>query len=139
MGTKILLSSIATIIGLAIYYAVPAQSRNGYAYGGEPDWRASRPVAVYGYFRGREDRDEDEDEDDVRGYYFHEHYRPNEGRITVVIGNGRYGYYEGKDYGRPPGWDHGRKRGWRGCDLPPGQAKKYGCGDNYVFRISAGR
>jgi hypothetical protein len=23
---------------------------------------------------------------------------------------------------------HGEKRGWRGCNLPPGQAKRYGCG-----------
>jgi len=29
--------------------------------------------------------------------------------------------------GRPPGWDHGRKTGWGNCDVPPGQAKKYGC------------
>jgi hypothetical protein len=137
MGTKILLSSIATIIGLAIYYAAPAQSRNGYFYRGERDWRASPPVAIYSYSRGREDRDEDED--DVRGYYFHEPYRPNRGRVTVVIGDRRYGYYEAHDYGRSPDWERGRKRGWRGCNLPPGQAKKYGCGDNVVFRISAGR
>jgi hypothetical protein len=29
--------------------------------------------------------------------------------------------------GRPPGWSKGRKTGWGNCDLPPGQAKKYGC------------
>ncbi len=29
--------------------------------------------------------------------------------------------------GRPPGWDRGKKTGWGDCDLPPGQAKKYGC------------
>ncbi|HJY84358.1 MAG TPA: hypothetical protein VKK81_25160 [Candidatus Binatia bacterium] len=29
--------------------------------------------------------------------------------------------------GRPPGWNHGRKTGWGNCDVPPGQAKKYGC------------
>lgn len=28
---------------------------------------------------------------------------------------------------RPHGWNRGRKVGWRGCDLPPGLAKKYGC------------
>lgn len=28
---------------------------------------------------------------------------------------------------RPPGWSHGRKTGWGDCDVPPGQAKKYGC------------
>jgi hypothetical protein len=35
--------------------------------------------------------------------------------------------------GRPPGWDSGRKVGWGNCDLPPGQAKKYGC-SGFVFR-----
>ncbi len=30
---------------------------------------------------------------------------------------------------RPPGWDHGRKTGWSNCDVPPGQARRNGCGD----------
>ncbi len=29
---------------------------------------------------------------------------------------------------QPPGWSHGRKTGWGDCNVPPGQAKKYGCG-----------
>ena len=29
---------------------------------------------------------------------------------------------------RPPGWDRGRKTGWGACDVPPGLAKKSGCG-----------
>ncbi len=32
---------------------------------------------------------------------------------------------------RPRGWDRGHKRGWRGCDLPPGLAKKYGCHSSF--------
>ena len=32
---------------------------------------------------------------------------------------------------RPRGWDRGQKHGWRGCDLPPGLAKKYGCRSNF--------
>ncbi len=38
---------------------------------------------------------------------------------------------------RPPGWDRGRKTGWGDCDLPPGQAKKFGCygyGYGYAYR-----
>lgn len=37
---------------------------------------------------------------------------------------------------RPQGWDRGRKTGWGNCDMPPGQAKKYGCNSNswYVQR-----
>ncbi len=31
--------------------------------------------------------------------------------------------------GRPYGWNQGRKVGWGNCDLPPGLAKKYGCGN----------
>ncbi len=40
----------------------------------------------------------------------------------------RYYHIDGRYY-RPYryGWDRGRKVGWRGCDLPPGLAKKYGC------------
>ncbi len=52
--------------------------------------------------------------------------------VNVVV-NG-HDHYRGHDYddrdGRPPGWSRGRKVGWRGCDLPPGQAKKYGCYGN---------
>src|SRR5919112_2968478 len=29
---------------------------------------------------------------------------------------------------RPAGWDQGKKTGWNDCDVPPGQAKKEGCG-----------
>ncbi len=36
-----------------------------------------------------------------------------------------YRAYEGDH--RPPGWSQGKKKGWGNCDLPPGQAKKYGC------------
>lgn len=25
------------------------------------------------------------------------------------------------------GWSHSKKTGWANCELPPGQAKKYGC------------
>ncbi len=36
-----------------------------------------------------------------------------------------YRSYQGDQ--RPPGWSQGKKKGWGNCDLPPGQAKKYGC------------
>jgi hypothetical protein len=36
--------------------------------------------------------------------------------------------------GRPPGWDRGRKTGWGNCHVPPGQAKKEGCGSSIVIR-----
>ncbi len=36
--------------------------------------------------------------------------------------------------GRPPGWDRGRKTGWGNCDVPPGLAKKEGCGNTIVIR-----
>ncbi len=41
--------------------------------------------------------------------------------------------------GSPPGWERGRKTGWGNCDLPPGQAKKYGCGGYYFRRQRRGR
>ncbi len=33
-----------------------------------------------------------------------------------------------RGHGDPPGWSHGKKTGWGDCDLPPGLAKKQGCG-----------
>ncbi len=47
--------------------------------------------------------------------------------VRVVVRQGGGYYYSSGPVGRPPGWDRGRKVGWGGCDLPPGQAKKYGC------------
>ncbi len=48
----------------------------------------------------------------------------------------RRGDYEYRTYdrneGQPPGWSKGKKTGWGNCDLPPGQAKKYGC-RSYVY------
>ncbi len=40
---------------------------------------------------------------------------------------GDWEYHEYRGDERPPGWSHGKKTGWGNCDLPPGQAKKYGC------------
>ncbi len=46
-------------------------------------------------------------------------------RSRVIVVPQHRGYY------RPYGWDRGHKHGWRGCDLPPGLAKKYGCRSNF--------
>ena len=35
---------------------------------------------------------------------------------------------------QPQGWNRGRKTGWGNCDLPPGQAKKYGCSSAFLRR-----
>jgi hypothetical protein len=55
-----------------------------------------------------------------------------------------YRTYEG-DKG-PPGWNKGKKTGWGNCNLPPGQAKKYGCNtysyggrQYYWYRDNVGR
>ncbi len=59
------------------------------------------------------------------------------------------GGYEYRTYDRdrrPPGWSKGKKTGWGNCDLPPGQAKKYGCRSyryngrtHYYYRDEQGR
>ena len=59
----------------------------------------------------RHGRDRDDDRADVR----------------VVVRQGGGYFYSAGPARRPPGWERGRKVGWGGCDLPPGQAKKYGC------------
>ena len=41
-----------------------------------------------------------------------------------------YRAYQGDE--RPPGWGKGKKKGWGNCDMPPGQAKKYGC-NSYTY------
>ncbi len=38
-----------------------------------------------------------------------------------------HGEGHGKHEGEHHGAYHGKKKGWRGCNLPPGQAKKHGC------------
>jgi hypothetical protein len=57
--------------------------------------------------------------------------------------------WEYRTYGpgqNPPGWSNGRKTGWGNCNLPPGQAKKYGCNqyrhqgrDYYWYKDDRGR
>jgi len=91
-----------------------------------------------GYYGQGEDRNDEDYRDS--GYYgdgYPQPYGRRHGRVTVVVGDPGYGGYvqygnEDYGYGRPQGYDRGRKRGWRGCDLPPGQAKKYGCQSNYL-------
>ena len=68
----------------------------------------------HGHGRGRghdKHADRDRDRDDSRGWERRE----------------RYEYRTYERGGRPPGWSRGKKVGWKDCDLPPGQAKKYGC------------
>jgi len=54
--------------------------------------------------------------------------RPHAARSrNVVIFHNRFD-------GRPYGWSRGRKTGWGHCNLPPGQAKKYGCSPAFLRR-----
>ena len=62
--------------------------------------------------------------------------RGNAGRDDGVFISGRGGIViePFERSGRPPGWDRGRKTGWGNCDVPPGLAKKEGCGNSIVIR-----
>lgn len=62
---------------------------------------------------------------------FHRHDR---GRTVVVRDRHRVFYGDRFGSNRPPGWDRGRKVGWGNCDVPPGQAKKYGCRNGFYAR-----
>lgn len=53
--------------------------------------------------------------------------RDDRADVRVFVGQDGGYFYGAEPARRPPGWEHGRKVGWGGCDLPPGQAKKYGC------------
>lgn len=61
--------------------------------------------------RARHDRDDDDRWEHRNGYEYRVYERDR----------------------RPPGWSRGKKTGWGNCDLPPGQAKKYGC-HSYTYR-----
>ncbi len=56
-------------------------------------------------------RDDDHDRDDHHGW--------------DVRDGWEYRTYERGQ--TPPGWNKGKKTGWGNCNMPPGQAKKYGC------------
>jgi hypothetical protein len=56
-------------------------------------------------------RDDDHDRDDSHNWKSHDGWE--------------YRTYDKGHY--PPGWNKGKKTGWGNCNLPPGQAKKYGC------------
>lgn len=160
MNGKLSLASLASIAGLTLALLMSAQGPSGYAFGkdhGRRDYRRGE----YRHYEGRDEGDQGEDwnDDDHRdsGYYaqgeyendgdyrdsryyrdgYPQPYGRRHGRVSIVVGDPGYGgyvQYGNEDYGydRPQGWDRGRKRGWRGCDLPPGQAKKYGCQSNYL-------
>jgi hypothetical protein len=43
--------------------------------------------------------------------------------------------YRSYDRGQtPPGWSKGKKTGWGNCNMPPGQAKKYGGCNTYRYQ-----
>lgn len=152
MNGKLSLASLASIAGLTFSLLLSTQGRGGYAFGKDHGWRDSRRESEHRYYRARgneDDQGEDWNDDDNRDsrYYDNGYDRPyarSYGRITVVVGDPGYGGYRRYGYedygnGRPRGWDRGRKKGWRGCDLPPGQAKKYGCHSNSFLDFYGGR
>jgi hypothetical protein len=54
-----------------------------------------------------------------------------ESRRVIILDDGAR-FSRGRFSGRPRGWDRGRKVGWGRCDVPPGLAKKVGCGNRIV-------
>jgi hypothetical protein len=72
-----------------------------------------------------------------------DHDRDDHGRWETRNGWEYRSYERGQT---PPGWSKGKKTGWGNCNLPPGQAKKYGCNqyryqgrEYYWYRDDAGR
>ncbi len=60
----------------------------------------------------------------------HDRWRGGRDSVVVVVNDDDY------DYGWRGGyWAPGRRVGWRGCDLPPGLAKKYGCYNRPVVLV----
>ena len=59
-----------------------------------------------------------------------DHDRDDHGRWETRSGWEYRTYERGQT---PPGWSKGKKTGWGNCNLPPGQAKKYGC-NTYLYQ-----
>ena len=78
------------------------------------------------------DHDRDRDRDERRRVALHrEHERreqlERERERRERFERERRERYERARANEPHGWSKGKKTGWGDCDLPPGQAKKYGC------------
>lgn len=59
-----------------------------------------------------------------------DHWRGGRNSVVVVVnGHDRY------DGWRRDSWYPGRRVDWRGCDLPPGLARKYGCYNRPVVLV----
>lgn len=107
------------VLGLALSSSTMAKNPQGNSQGkgkGNPHAQAVR-----------DDHDRDDD---------HDRWERRE--------NWEYHTYRGDE--RPPGWSKGKKTGWGNCNLPPGQAKKYGCNryrhqgrDYYWYKNDDGR
>lgn len=119
MRNRIWQVALAVLVGF-LFLPVTVQAREHgrlrAKFRGESHGRYYGPehgrVAIYSDVRVYRHGDDDYQGDDDEGYP-----------------GGYYGYAPA--YYGPPGWYHGRKVGWRGCGLPPGLAKKYGCAPYY--------
>ena len=112
MITRLLRSAVLAVVGMALV-GVPALARHDNDRDGDDDERVfvirdSRPRSGVVVREVRSPRVivRDRDDDDWRD---------------------RFDNDRGRFDDRPYGWSRGRKVGWGNCDLPPGQAKKYGC------------
>jgi len=89
------------ILGAALSVTASAQGNSGNAHGN-------------GHGKGNPhnaQNDNDHDRDDHHGWEVRDGWE-----------------YRTYDKGHPPpGWSKGKKTGWGNCNMPPGQAKKYGC------------
>jgi hypothetical protein len=112
----------ALIMSLALSMSVTAQGNSGKAHGN-------------GHSKGNS-HDAQRDDDNGHGHHHGARWEERNGWEYRSYAEGQY----------PPGWSKGKKTGWGNCDLPPGQAKKYGCNqyryqgrDYYWYRDDVGR
>jgi hypothetical protein len=110
------------MLGAALSTSALAQGNSGNAHG--KGHGKGNPHNAQGDDRDR-DQDRDGDGWEVRNGWEYRNYQPGQ---------------------NPPGWSKGKKTGWGNCNLPPGQAKKYGCNqyryqgrDYYWYKDDGGR
>ncbi|HEU5450997.1 MAG TPA: hypothetical protein VFU76_03375 [Terriglobales bacterium] len=124
MSKTLIKSAAVMAVSLALSLSAAAKDHGKAAHNGgwhdRDGWRVQR-VADRDH-DGRRGRDHDRNDWRRQGRRDHDRddWRRHERRDT------------------PAGWSHGKKTGWGDCNVPPGQAKKSGCG-SYGYRRDAHR
>lgn len=117
--TRNLLTIAAVTLALSLTAAAQGRGHRDWARGDHDGWRDNDRGHVR-WVRDDDDHGRKHDRDDRARNRRNDHDRDDFRR-------------DRDERGTPPGWSKGKKTGWGNCDLPPGQAKKSGCGNSAYY------